>query len=382
MCGITAAQRGRNVAVLDHGRTLGGKILISGGGRCNFTNMGASPKQYVSENPDFCRSALSRYTPQDFIEWVQRHDIAFHEKTLGQLFCDDSARDIVNMLEKECAASGVRLEMTTEVHKIVRNEAGRYKVSTSKGDFESHSLVLATGGLSFPKLGATGFGYEIAKQFGLRVVGCEPALDGFVFAGPEMAFLNGAQGPSLAGVALDVEMRCTDSPVFREAILFTHTGLSGPAALQTSLHWRSGMSVEIDFAPGQDVADKLKKEKRAGNKQLVHNVLSGIIPARLAERLCEVGATGRLQDASDAHLDALAKSLHHWRWIPARTVGYSKAEVTRGGVDTRELSSKTMEARRVPGLYFIGEVVDVTGWLGGYNFQWAWASGWAAGQVV
>lgn len=382
MCAITAAGRGRRVVVLDHARKLGGKILISGGGRCNFTNVGASPGQYVSENPHFCRSALSRYTPRDFVAWVEKHGIAFHEKKLGQLFCDDSARDIVQMLENECRTTGVALRLGVDVSEVRRSSADRFELATSAGPVAASRLVVATGGLSFPKLGATGWGYDIAKQFGLRVTDRAPALDGFVFAGEEMKLLTGPRGPSLAGVALEVDMFTDDSPVFREAVLFTHTGLSGPAALQTSLHWRPGHTVTVNLVPGQNLGDWLKAEKRRGNRQLVHNALSTWLPSRLAERLAEMRDLDRLQDVSDEKLAALGDVIHAWTWTPARTAGYDKAEVTRGGVDTRDLSSKTMESTHVPGLYFVGEVVDVTGWLGGYNFQWAWASGWAAGTAV
>jgi predicted Rossmann fold flavoprotein len=378
MCALHAGRRGRGTLVLDHASKLGGKILISGGGRCNFTNLGASPAQYVSRNPHFCKSALSRYPAENFIEMVRAHGIAFHEKKLGQLFCDESAQNIVNLLKKECDEAGAKIELATRIDSVSRLEAQggpRFKVETSRGPFTCDSLVIATGGLSIPKIGATGLGYQIARQFGIKVVATDPALDGFT--------LSGEGFRELAGVSVDCVIECGGA-AFRENILFTHSGLSGPAALQASLHWRAGETVTIDLLPGHQTLEWFLQKKREGSRALVKNLLSELLPARLAERLCEqhFPSVLPLPQVSEKALEAFCDLLHAWKLVPSGTVGYSKAEVTRGGVDTDELSSKTMECKKVPGLYFIGEVVDVTGWLGGYNFQWAWASGWAAAQSV
>jgi hypothetical protein len=383
MCAIHAARRGRSVVLLDHSKKLGGKILISGGGRCNFTNMGAGPANYVSRNPHFCKSALSRYRPDEFIQMVRDHGIAFHEKKLGQLFCDHSAQDIVDLLKSECDTAGAQFELECKIEKVERlpeseGENLRFRIETSKGVFESESLVVATGGLSIPKIGATGFGYQLAEQFGLKLVDRAPALDGFTFSGTEMNSLS-----ALSGISIDCVIECNDKS-FRENILFTHSGLSGPAALQASLHWYPGDTVTIDLLPGQDVFQFFLRKKKEGSRAIVRNLLSELLPSRFAELFCELFFPSELPlpQVSEKSLEAFCELLHAWKFVPSGTVGYNKAEVTRGGVDTDELSSKTMEARKVPGLYFIGEVVDVTGWLGGYNFQWAWASGWAAGQAV
>lgn len=387
MCAIQAGRRGRSVVLLDHSKKLGGKILISGGGRCNFTNMGAGPANYVSKNPHFCKSALSRFRPDDFIQMVREHEIPFHEKKLGQLFCDHSAQDIVNLLKAECDAVGASFELECKIEKVAKlpeasseGENGniRFRIETSKGVFESESLVVATGGLSIPKIGATGFGYQIAEQFGLKLVERAAALDGFTFADAEMKSLA-----ALSGLSIDCIIE-SNGKSFRENILFTHSGLSGPAALQASLHWNKGNTVTIDLLPGQDVFQWFLRKKKDGSRAIVRNLLSELLPSRFAERFCELHFPSELPlpQVSEKALEAFCSLLHAWKIVPSGTVGYSKAEVTRGGVDTDELSSKTMEARKVPGLYFIGEVVDVTGWLGGYNFQWAWASGWAAAQSV
>lgn len=385
MCAIHAARRGRQVLLLDHGRKLGGKILISGGGRCNFTNIGASPAQYVSSNPHFCKSAFSRYTPEDFIAMVREHEIAFHEKKLGQLFCDGSAQNIVNMLKSECEGAGATFQLETRIERIERLSDGpdspagdRFRIETNRGTYTCESLVIATGGLSIPKIGATGFGYEVARQFGLEVLPTAPALDGFTFSEKDLHSFR-----DLAGVSIDCLIQC-NGKAFRENILFTHSGLSGPAALQASLHWYAGDAVEIDLLPGQDAFQWFLKKKKAGNRSIVRNLLSELLPSRFAERFCELHfpSEAPLPQTSEKALEAFCQLLHHWKFVPSGTVGYGKAEVTRGGVNTDELSSKTMETKKVPGLYFIGEVVDVTGWLGGYNFHWAWASGYAAGQVV
>ncbi len=378
MCAIQAGRRGRRVALLDHAPKVGGKILISGGGRCNFTNTGASAAQYVSKNPHFCKSALSRFGPEDFIQLVRGHGIAFHEKKLGQLFCDVSAKQIVDMLMKESEAAGARFFLNHKIESVAKAGAG-WLARTDRGDFAAESLVVATGGLSLPKLGATGLGLELARRFGLNVVETAPALDGFTLADDDRRALDG-----LAGLSLDVEMAC-NGVAFRESLLFTHAGFSGPAALQASLHWSAGDEVRVNFAPAL-TPDELMlwfTERREG-KTALRNLLSGLVPKRLAERFCDLylPKDAVLAALSKPQLEAFRARLQDWRFVPRGTVGYGKAEVTRGGVDTDELSSKTMEARKAPGLFFIGEVVDVTGWLGGYNFQWAWASGWAAGQAV
>jgi predicted Rossmann fold flavoprotein len=381
MCALQAGRRGRQVLLLDHARRLGGKILISGGGRCNFTNTGASPAQYVSRNPHFCKSALSRYPAESFIAMVKEHGIAFHEKKLGQLFCDDSAKQIVNLLRAECDRAGARFELGCEVREISRlpeGDSARFSVETSSGTYTCESLVVATGGLSLPKTGATALGYTIAQQFGLNIVETAPALDGFNFADTEVNALT-----ELAGISIDCVIEC-NGVSFRENILFTHAGLSGPAALQASLHWHRGDELRINLLPEIDALDWLISQKHAGNKMMIKNILSERLPSRFAELFCRLHLNEQLpiNQMPDKVIEELAKKIHNWALIPSGTVGYSKAEVTRGGVDTDELSSKTMESKKVPGLYFIGEVIDVTGWLGGYNFQWAWASGWAAGQAV
>jgi predicted Rossmann fold flavoprotein len=377
MCALHAARRGLRVLILDHADKIGGKILISGGGRCNFTNIDARPANYVSENEHFCKSALSRYTPADFLEMVRAHGIPFHEKKLGQLFCDRSARDIVEMLGLECQRAGVEIRLRHKILKTERAENG-FAVETDHGAFAAPSLVVATGGLSIPKIGATGLGYKIAKHFGLRVTETRPALDGFVFADADTPFFA-----ALAGTACDTTIACGGLS-FRENILFTHKGLSGPAALQASLHWSLGEALEIDLLPDGDAAEHFRRKREEGSRSLLRTVVGELMPARLADAMVSKHFPADLPfyQANEKALAAFAESLHRWTPVPSGTVGYSKAEVTRGGVDTNELSSKTMEARKVPGLYFVGEVVDVTGWLGGYNFQWAWASGWAAAQAL
>jgi predicted Rossmann fold flavoprotein len=392
MCAIHAARRGRSVLLVDHGSKIGGKILISGGGRCNFTNTGASPAQYVSNNPHFCKSALSRYPSESFVQMVRGHGIAFHEKKLGQLFCDGSAQAIVDMLMAECEEAGARFALQTRIDRVERlpegqQDGARVEVRAALGAggalqaLRARSLVIATGGLSIPKIGATGLGYEIARQFGLRVTETAPALDGFTFASGEIQALK-----ELAGLSIDVRIE-SRGVSFRENILFTHAGLSGPAALQASLHWYPGDEVRVDLLPDTDALAWFIRKKKEGSRAIVKNLMSELLPARFADRFCELYwpadlATLPLPQVSERALEAFCGKLKAWSFVPSGTVGYSKAEVTRGGVDTDELSSKTMEARKVPGLYFIGEVVDVTGWLGGYNFQWAWASGWAAAQAV
>jgi hypothetical protein len=376
MCGVEAGKRGRNVLLLDHAEKIGEKIRISGGGRCNFTNINAGPKNYLSANPGFCISALSRYRPRDFLAVVEKHHIAFHEKTLGQLFCDRSATEIVDMLLKECAEAGARLESGVTVRAVQKTTSG-FALETSIGPVTCRALVIATGGLSIPKLGATSFGYDIARQFGLNIIEPRPALVPLTF-GPDKL----ERFKSLAGVAVDVEIAC-GKVRFREALLFTHRGLSGPAVLQISSYWTPDQEITVNLAPDVDVFANLKTAKSAQPKQELQTILATLLPRRLAQAIAgEAGVNGRMADIPDKALKKVAAAVNAWRIIPDGTEGYRTAEVTAGGVDTKELSSKTLEAAKIPGLYFIGEVVDVTGHLGGYNFQWAWASGHAAGQAV
>jgi predicted Rossmann fold flavoprotein len=365
MCAIEAGKRGRSVLVLEHNAQIGRKILISGGGRCNFTNLHTRPGDFLSDNPHFAKSALARYTPRDFIALVEARRIPYHEKTLGQLFCDRSARDIVELLEAECAGAGV--EIRTGVS--VRGVTGAFTLDTSAGRVEAVSLVIAAGGLSIPKIGATPFGYEVARQYGLGIVACRPALVPLSFGRDDLA----RYGP-LAGVSADATVTAGRG-TFREKLLFTHRGLSGPAVLQASSYWTPGGEVEIDLLPGVDLAAELRKRERAE----VRTIVARWLPKRLADVHAPAKPAAML---SDREIDALDDVFHRWRVRPAGTEGYTKAEVTAGGVDTAELSSKTFEAKKAPGLYFIGEVVDVTGHLGGFNFQWAWASGYSAGQFV
>jgi len=369
MCALRAGQRGRKVLLLDHAEKVGKKILISGGGRCNFTNLDARPEAFLSNNPHFCKSALARYTQRDFIELVEKHRIAWHEKTLGQLFCDGSARQIVAMLLDECAAAGVDVRVAHRVTKV--EKADRFTITTDHGDFFAAALVLATGGLSIPKMGATGFAHELARRFGLKLTEVRPALVPLTLA-----------TPAISGVSLDVVARCGRAS-FREALLFTHRGLSGPAILQVSSYWRPGQQIVVDMLPDLDAAAFLKERKRTRPKAELRTVLAEKLPQRLAQALApDIGTEGTMANLRDRDLGALAARLKTWTIVPTGTEGYAKAEVTVGGIDTDGLSSKTMEAKSVPGLYAIGEAVDVTGWLGGYNFQWAWSSGWVAGESV
>jgi predicted Rossmann fold flavoprotein len=386
-CAGVAGQLGLRVLVLDHSEKVAEKIRISGGGRCNFTNIGTTPAQFLSENPHFCRSALSRYTPQDFIALLQKHQIPFHEKHKGQLFCDRSADDIIQMLLAECAAGGVERWQPCRVKSLQAASAGGYEIDSDRGPITCAQVVIATGGLSIPKIGASDFGYRIAKQFGLRLVEPRAALVPLTFDGQ-----GWAPYAQLAGLALPVQIEtgpADASPkqrkkavVFNEDLLFTHRGLSGPAVLQISSFWREGQPVRINLAPGIDLGATLLQAKSQSRK-LIANELAALVPARLADAW--VGDDTALQraisDAPDKALQTLAARLADWQMVPTGTEGYAKAEVTTGGVDTRELSSQTMESKQ-PGLYFIGEVVDVTGWLGGYNFQWAWASGFACAQAM
>ncbi|MCX7892230.1 MAG: NAD(P)/FAD-dependent oxidoreductase [Burkholderiales bacterium] len=381
MCAATAGKRGARVVLVEHAAQLAEKIRISGGGRCNFTNLGAGPACFVSANPGFCRSALARYTPQDFLRLVARYRIAWHEKHRGQLFCDGSSEAIIAMLRAECDAGGVAWRMPCAVESVARNARG-FTLATTAGPIECARLVVATGGLSIPRIGATDFGYRIARQFGLAIVDPRPALVPLVFDPADWAPFA-----RLAGVSLPAEVSTGDGRrrvSFAEDLLFTHRGLTGPAILQISTYWEPGEAIAIDLAPGVRLAEALVAAKRA-SVQRVANALARWLPKRLAEGWVESQtpelAQRRIADVPDKALRSLGASLNAWRLVPAGTEGFRKAEVTRGGVDTRELSSTTMEARRVPGLYFVGEVVDVTGWLGGYNFQWAWASGHAAGEA-
>ena len=378
MCAIAAGHRGRRVLVLEGSGRIGKKILMSGGGRCNFTNLYCEPSRFLSANPDFCISALSRYTQWDFIALVDKHGIAWHEKALGQLFCDESSRQIVAMLQSECDQA--RVEILTRSRILSVSSGSSYEVLCSHGVFSSESLVVATGGLSIPKMGASGFGYEIARQFGLAVRDTRAGLVPFTFAGPVQDVFGRLSGVSTAATL------SVSNTSFTESILFTHRGLSGPAALQISSYWLPGMSVECDLLPGLDATQALVDAKTTQPKALLRTVLSALLPRALVIELqpmfWDEASERPVGELSHRYLDDLATRLQHWSLQPAATEGYRTAEVTLGGIDTNELSSKTMEARRQPGLFFVGEVVDVSGHLGGFNFQWAWASGRAAGQLA
>lgn len=375
MCALTAGQRGRRVLLLDHAGQAGAKILISGGGRCNFTNLEVTPDRFLSANPHFCKSALSRYGQRDFIALVERHHIPYHEKTAGQLFCDGSAREIVAMLLAECAAGGVDLRLGHRVIEITRT--GHFRIETDHGIFVTPALVVATGGLSVPKMGATGFAYETARRFSLPVTETRPGLVGLRVANETLKLIQ-----PLAGVSVDAAVSCGRHR-FRENILFTHRGLSGPSILQISSYWREGEILSIDLAPALEAERFLKDRKRVRPRAELKSVLAEILPTRLAHALAETASVdGPMANLPDRSLIEFAGRLKRWPVRPSETEGWSKAEVTVGGVDTAGLSSKTMEARKVPGLFIIGEAVDVTGWLGGYNFQWAWSSGWCAGQAL
>ena len=376
MCAIEAGKRGRSVVVIDHAAKIGEKIRISGGGRCNFTNLHTTPANFLSQNPRFCISALKRYTPADFIGMVERHRIAWHEKTLGQLFCDDSAQQIIDMLVAECNQAGAVIRAGTPVTNVLHAD-GEFTVTLRAETFRSNSLVIATGGKSIPKIGASGFAYDVARQFGLSVIEPRPALVPFTFTGNEKEVMA-----SLAGVSVDGVARC-GAGRFAEALLFTHRGLSGPAILQVSSYWNEGQPVHIDLAPGTDTLGVLKGARKDQPKLALRTVLSNILPKRVGEWIAaETGCDGRIADLSDKKLQGVAQSINDWQVLPSGTEGYRTAEVTLGGIDTREVSSKTFEASAVPGLYVIGEALDVTGHLGGFNFQWAWSSGWCAGQAV
>ncbi len=375
MCAIEAGRRGRRVVLLDHAERVGKKILISGGGRCNFTNIHCRAENFLSENPHFAKSALARFTPAEIIAMVEKHGIRYHEKTLGQLFCDRSAMDVVTMLEQECAEAGVRVMTGVKVLSVRRD--GQFVVETTAGEFRTESVVVATGGLSIPKMGATGFGYGVAEQFGLRVVECRPALVPLTFSVEDCARWCDLTGLSAEVIATGGVKKRRGS--FREKMLVTHRGLSGPAILQVSSYWRPGETVEIDLAPGVETMAPLLVRNARRDTNAVVSALRAVLPGRMAERWV---ALNEPADWTNTSLAAMERQIHSWQVLPAGTEGYAKAEVTAGGVDTAELDAKTMQSRKVPGLYFIGEVVDVTGWLGGYNFQWAWASGASAGRAV
>lgn len=377
-CAAQAGQRGRRVLLLDNGKKPGRKILMSGGGRCNFTNLYTEPAAYLSHNPHFCKSALARYTQWDFIDLVNRHGIAWHEKTLGQLFCDDSAQQIVDLLMAECDKGNVTLRLRSEVLSVTRDERG-YTLQLNGSTVQAEKLVIASGGLSMPGLGASPFGYKIAEQFGLSVFPTRAALVPFTLHKPLLEQLQ-----TLSGVALDTTIDAEDGTRFKEAMLFTHRGLSGPAVLQISSYWQPGEFVTVDLSPATPLAPFLTAQRDAHPNLSLKNSLAKILPKRLVEVLQALNVVPdvTLKQLNSRQQTELAQTLHAWRIQPNGTEGYRTAEVTLGGVDTTQLSSKTMEARAVPGLYFIGEVADVTGWLGGYNFQWAWSSAWACAQAL
>ena len=376
MTAITAGQRGRQVQVIDHANKVGKKILMSGGGRCNFTNTGTTPGNFLSANPHFCKSALARYTPWHFIELVSKHGIAYHEKELGQKFCDVSSKQIVKMLVDECQAAGAQIRTECSVQRIEHGSDG-FRVHTTQGLFHCASLVVATGGLSIPSMGATGFGYEIARQFGHQVLPTRAGLVPLTLSGKHQERLA-----DLSGVALPIEARCNGKR-FQNFMLLTHRGVSGPAILQISSFWQPGDALELDLLPGQDAGEWLRQMKRERPAAELRTVLGEMLPKRLAQRLCEHWLPDRpVRQLDEPVLRQAAQLLGAFPLVASGTEGYRTAEVTLGGVDTAEVSSSTMESKRVPGLHFVGEVLDVTGWLGGYNFQWAWASGHAAGGVV
>ncbi|MFT4003484.1 MAG: NAD(P)/FAD-dependent oxidoreductase [Rhizobium sp.] len=376
MCAIGAGRRGRSVIVLDHAGAPGEKIRISGGGRCNFTNINTAPRNFLSANPHFAKSALARFTPRDFLAMVERHGIAWHEKTLGQLFCDDSAKDIIRMLTDEMRAAGAQLRLRTEIGDIEQTSGG-YRIATSEGIFQASSLVVATGGKSIPKMGATGLAYRIAEQFGLPLVETRPGLVPLTLDPQLLQRLA-----PLSGIAAPAEIR-HGRTAFREALLFTHRGLSGPAILQISSYWREGEDITVVIEPDIDMFALLKKAKQANGRQSAQTALAEILPKRLAQHFVESkGLSGNMADQSDKRLQQLAAAIQSWPIRPSGSEGYRTAEVTLGGIDTACLDSRTMQVKTAPGLFFIGECVDVTGWLGGYNFQWAWASGHVAGEAA
>ena len=377
MCAIEAGKRNRNVLVLDHKEKPGKKILISGGGRCNFTNYDISSENYISNNTHFCKSALKRYTQWDFISMVDSYNIKYHERSHGQLFCDDSARDLVYMLSSECEKANVIFQFNTEINSISKSEDESFKLITSNGDIASESLVIATGGLSIPPIGASAFGYDIAKQFGLNVFPQQAGLVAFTLSEKDKKVFS-----ELSGIAIDSVV--TNSKIsFRENVLFTHRGLSGPAILQISSYWNAGESISINLLPDLDILDFLTLQKRNNRDKKIKTVLAEVLPKRVIEILLPILLLDlTLKSANESNFTSIKNTLQAWEIKPGGTQGYRTAEVTLGGVDCNELSSKTMEVRNIKGLYFIGEVLDITGWLGGYNIQWAWSSGWCAGQYT
>ena len=377
MCAIESAKRGKKTLILDHAEKAGEKIRISGGGRCNFTNLHTSPANFISQNEHFCKSALKRFSQHDFIKLIEGHNIKWHEKTLGQLFCDDSAKQIVNMLLNELADANAEIKLETKIESIVKDD--NFTVTTSNGTFTCHSLVIATGGPSIPKMGATGFAYDIAKQFDINVIKPRPALVPLTF---NERILEGTK--ELAGVSVDpVEVSIGKRAKFREALLFTHKGLSGPAILQISSYWNIGYKILINLLPDKDMFEELKTLKKSNPKIALHNALSQFLPKRLAELIAKQNTTETsIANLPDKKLKTIANVIHSWQIEPTGTEGFKIAEVTRGGIDTDEVSSKTFESKKIAGLYFIGEALDVTGQLGGHNFQWAWSSGYCAGQFV
>ncbi|WP_415253954.1 NAD(P)/FAD-dependent oxidoreductase [Thermomonas sp.] len=377
MCAIAAGKRGLRVIVIDHANKVGKKILMSGGGRCNFTNTGTTPANYISANPHFCKSALARYTPWHFIELVERHGIAWHEKELGQLFCDQSSKQIVAMLLAECEAACVEIRTHCAIERVEHADDGSFILRTSQGTFTAPSLVIASGGLSIPSMGASGFGYQLARQFGHDVLPTRAGLVPLTLSGTHAERLH-----DLAGVSLPVEAR-NNGAIFRNFMLITHRGISGPAILQISSYWQPGEELQLDLLPGIDTAAQLDEWQHARRDAELKTLLGEVMPKRFAQRLCEHWITSKpMRQYNAPELRAITELLNNWPLIASGTEGYRTAEVTLGGVDTDGLSSTTMMSKHVPGLYFIGEVVDVTGWLGGYNFQWAWASGHAAGMAL
>ena len=376
MCALTAGQRGRRVLVIEHANRVGKKILMSGGGRCNFTNTGTTPANYLSANPHFCKSALARYTPQHFIDLVERHGIAYHEKELGQLFCDDSSKQIVKLLVDECGWADVRIETSCSVQRVQAVEDG-FRLHTSHGTFSAPSLVVASGGLSIPSMGATGFGHELARQFGHSVLPTRAGLVPLTLTGKHQEYFR-----DLSGVALPVEASCNGQR-FRNSMLLTHRGVSGPSILQISSYWQPGDDLRLDLLPDGNALQLLREQQAARPAAELKTVLADLLPRRFAQRLCEHWLPNRpMKQFNEPQLREIASKLQSWPLVASGTEGYRTAEVTLGGVDTNGISSSTMQSKQVPGLYFIGEVMDVTGWLGGYNFQWAWASGHAAGSAV
>lgn len=377
MCAIEAGKRKRNVLVLEKSGKPGKKILMSGGGRCNFTNYSVEPANYISHNPHFCKSALSRFTQWDFLDWVHRHGIPYHEREFGRLFCDDSAKDVLEMLLSECNSAGVKIALDTNIEAIEQRSDRQFLIKTNWQNYLCRSLVIATGGLSIPKMGATPFGYKIAEQFGIKVWPTTAGLVPFTLQPDDKLRLS-----ELSGIALLCRVDCAGQS-FTENVLFTHRGLSGPAMLQISNYWRPGQSLTVDLLPMTDLAEQLRQLRATRSKTALKTVLGDFLPKRLIARLIDEDLLhGNLADLSSAQIDQIADRIHRWTIKPNATEGYRTAEVTLGGVDCNAISSKTMACLAVPGLYFIGEVLDVTGWLGGYNFQWAWSSGWCAGQYV